>query len=117
LKSAALQAKLWYLQRMSAMVLALCVFVHLGTMIYAVRGGLTAAEILSRTQGNIAWLIFYFIFLLATAIHVPIGIKNIAEEWMPMHGNRLGVAAIALAVLLLLAGGAAIIGLVFPPRP
>ena len=44
---AILQARLWYAQRVSAIVLAVCVVVHLATMIYAVRGGLTAAEILS----------------------------------------------------------------------
>ena len=46
------QARRWYWQRISAMVLALCVLVHLGVMIYAVRGGLSAAEILGRTRGN-----------------------------------------------------------------
>ena len=39
---------LWMLQRASAVVLALCVFVHLATIIYAVQGGLSAAEILGR---------------------------------------------------------------------
>ena len=50
-------------QRMSAMVLALCVVVHLGGMIYAVRGGLTAAEILGRTRGNWAFGAFYAVFV------------------------------------------------------
>ena len=44
---------LWGAQRISAMVLALCVIVHLLTMIYAVRSGLSAAEILGRTQGSV----------------------------------------------------------------
>ena len=34
------QALLWLAQRASAAVLALCIVVHLATMIYAVRGGL-----------------------------------------------------------------------------
>ena len=46
---------LWGAQRISAMVLAVCVLVHLATMIYAVRSGLSGAEILGRTQGNVAW--------------------------------------------------------------
>ena len=46
------QAKRWYWQRISAMVLALCVLVHLAIMIYAVRGGLSAQEILARTRGE-----------------------------------------------------------------
>jgi fumarate reductase subunit C len=50
--SAATQARLWYVQRLSAMVMALCVLVHLAGIIYAVRSGLTAAEILGRTHNN-----------------------------------------------------------------
>jgi fumarate reductase subunit C len=49
---------LWLLQRASAMVLAVCVVVHLCTIIYAVQGGLTAAEILGRTRGSVCWLAF-----------------------------------------------------------
>ena len=48
LRSSVLQARRWYWQRLSAMVLALCVVVHLALMIVAVRGGLSAGEILSR---------------------------------------------------------------------
>ncbi|MBC7710250.1 MAG: succinate dehydrogenase, partial [Rhizobacter sp.] len=33
------------------MLLALCVLVHLVTILYAMRGGLSAAEILARTRG------------------------------------------------------------------
>ena len=43
------------LQRLSAMVLAPLVVVHLGTMIYAIQDGLSAAEILSRTKGSYFW--------------------------------------------------------------
>jgi fumarate reductase subunit C len=53
------QALLWYAQRISAMVLAVCVIVHLVTIVYAVRGGLTGAEILGRTRGNWAFGGFY----------------------------------------------------------
>ncbi|MEN9630069.1 MAG: hypothetical protein RJA10_3297, partial [Pseudomonadota bacterium] len=40
LQQAVAQARRWYWQRISAMVLALCVAGHLGLMIWAVRGGL-----------------------------------------------------------------------------
>lgn len=77
----AAQVKRWYWQRISAMVLALCVAMHLVLMILAVRGGLTAAEILSRTQGSLAFAAFYALFVLACAVHVPIGLATIAREW------------------------------------
>jgi hypothetical protein len=54
-------------------LLAVAVVVHLATIVYAMRGGLTAGEILARTQGNVAFLVFYVVFLLAVAIHAPIG--------------------------------------------
>ena len=105
-------AKLWYWQRISAMVLAICVFVHLGTMIYAVRGGLTAAEILSRTKGNWLWGAFYLVFVIAAAVHVPLGLRAIINEWFGWRG-RLPLQVIALiGVCYAMLGVAAIWGLV-----
>ena len=79
------EAKRWYWQRISAMVLALCVVVHVAGMIYAVRGGLSAAEILGRTRGNLAFAAFYTTFVLACVVHVPIGLAKIFEEWLSMN--------------------------------
>ena len=76
------QTFLWVAQRASAAVLGVCVLVHLVTMVYAVRGGLTAAEILGRTQGSVAWLAFYSLFVLAIAVHVPIGLRAVLGEWL-----------------------------------
>ena len=76
------QTLLWMAQRASAAVLALCVAVHLATMIYAVRGGLSAVEILARTQGSIAWFGFYALFVLAIVVHVPIGLRAVLGEWL-----------------------------------
>ena len=45
-------AVLFAAQRVTAFVLAAAVTVHLGTILYATRGGLTAADILARTSGN-----------------------------------------------------------------
>lgn len=81
IQDAIAQARRWYWQRISAMVLTVCVAVHLAGMVWAVRGGLTAAEILSRTQGNALFAVFYAVFVLAAAVHVPIGLSTIAREW------------------------------------
>lgn len=98
------QALLWIGQRASAAVLALCVAVHLGTIIYAVRGGLTAAEILDRTRGNAGWLAFYTVFVLAVAVHAPIGLRAVLTEWLAWRdGSRDWVLA-AFAVLLAFMG-------------
>jgi len=91
---------LWVAQRASAALLALCVLVHLATMIYAVRGGLTAAEILSRTQGNHAWLVFYSVFALAVAVHAPIGLRAVLAEWLGWRARSRDFALVAFSVVL-----------------
>ncbi|HEY2630076.1 MAG TPA: hypothetical protein VGI57_13180 [Usitatibacter sp.] len=90
-------ARLWLAQRATAAVLAFCVFVHLATIIYAVQGGLTAAEILSRTHGNLAWGTFYSVFVLAAAVHGAIGLRTVAAEWLSFRGVAANVTVGAIA--------------------
>jgi fumarate reductase subunit C len=98
------EALLWVAQRASAAVLALCVAVHLATMIVAVRGGLSAAEILGRTRGNGAWMAFYAVFVLAVSIHAPIGVRAIAIETLGRGGRDIDLGVATFALLLLGAG-------------
>ena len=104
-----LQAKLWYAQRISAMVLGLCVAIHLGMIFYAIRGGLTAQEILGRTQGNMLFAIFYEIFVIACFVHAPIGMANILQETFPKSGLARPIAWL-LALLILILGTTSVIG-------
>ncbi len=77
--------RLYLLQRISAMVMVPPVFVHLGTMIYAIQGGLSADEILSRTQGSLFWMLFYGTFVAAAAVHAALGLRTIAREWLNLQ--------------------------------
>jgi fumarate reductase subunit C len=97
-------AILFLAQRASAAVLALAVAAHLATILYAVRGGLTAADILGRTRGNVAFLIFYGLFVIAVAIHAPIGLRNIFREWTRWRGPTLDGALALFSILLLTLG-------------
>ncbi|WP_322029362.1 succinate dehydrogenase [Paraburkholderia sp. J76] len=106
------QARLWYWQRMSASVLALCVFVHLGVIIYAVHGGLSASAILGRTHGNLLFGAFYTVFAMACAIHVPIGLLRIAEEWLHWRGKPVQLGCFAFSAGLVLMGLRAVYGVV-----
>ncbi len=106
----ATEAKLWYAQRISAMVLALCVLVHLFTILYALRGGLSAAEILARTRGNTAFALFYVVFVLSVVVHAPLGLARIAEEWLQWRGRSLQVTVALLAALLAIIGLRAVWG-------
>jgi fumarate reductase subunit C len=98
------ETRLWFAQRVSAAVLAVCVIVHLITIIYATRGGLSGAEILARTRGNTAWLAFYVVFVLAVAVHVPIGLRAITTEWLGWRGARRDLLLSAFAVVLVVMG-------------
>jgi fumarate reductase subunit C len=91
---------LWMAQRASAAVLALCVGVHLVTIIYAVRGGLTAVEIFARTKGSAGWFGFYAVFVLAVSVHAPIGLRPVLTEWLGWRGRSRDVFAALFGVLL-----------------
>lgn len=106
------QAKAWYWQRISAMVLTIFVVVHLAIMIIAIRDGLTAAEILSRTQGSIFFGIFYALFVLACAVHVPIGVAKILEEWLSLSAASASLISKLLAAVIVTMGLTAVWGVV-----
>ena len=94
------------------MVLAVCVLVHLAGIVYAVRGGLSADEILGRTRGNWGFAIFYCAFVLAAAVHVPTGLANIAEEWVALDRRIALWLSRAFAVVLLVMGLRAVVAVV-----
>jgi fumarate reductase subunit C len=98
------QVLLWTAQRASAAVLAVCVVVHLVTIIYAVRNGLSAAEVLGRTRGSTAWAGFYSIFVAAVAVHAPIGLRSVLAETFNWRGRGLDVLVIAMGAALALWG-------------
>jgi fumarate reductase subunit C len=81
-------------------VLAVCVTVHLVTIVYAVRGGLTAAEIFARTRGSVGWLAFYTVFVLAVAVHAPIGLRPVLTEWLGWRGRSRDAFVCAFAAVL-----------------
>jgi fumarate reductase subunit C len=105
----------WVAQRATSVVLALCVAVHLGTMIYAVRNGLTAAEILGRTRGSLAWGAFYSTFVIAAAIHAAIGLRTVAAEWLGWRGQSAELAMTAAGFALTILGLRAVAAVVGVP--
>ncbi len=104
------QSFLWVAQRTSAAVLGVCVLVHLATMVYAVRGGLSAAEILGRTQGSVAWLAFYSLFVLAIVVHVPIGLRAVLGEWLKWRGSSRDWVLVLFSSILGFMGMRAVVG-------
>lgn len=108
-----LTVRLYMLQRITALLMAPLVFGHLAVMIYAIQGGLSAAEILSRTQGSVAWFLFYGLFVVAAAIHAAIGVRVIAHEWAAVHGRRLDAIMWGVGVGLVWLGARAVWAVTF----
>ena len=100
MKDARHETMLWAAQRVTAAILAFCVLVHLVTIIYAVRGGLSASAILARTHGSFPWAAFYTTFVIATAVHASIGLRAILAEWLSFKGRAAGVAVVVIGLAL-----------------
>ena len=90
-------------------MLAFCVAVHLATMILAVRGGLSAADLLGRTRGSLGWAAFYGVFVVAVAIHAPIGLRTVVGEWLDWRGRAADGVCALIGVALLVLGARAIV--------
>lgn len=110
MSTARTETTLWLAQRATAILLALLVTVHLATMIYAVRGGLSAGEILARTRGSVGWGVFYGLFVVAAAIHAPIGLRAILNEWASWRGRSADLFVLAFGLVLLVLGLRAVWG-------
>ena len=103
-----LDIRLYMLQRITALIMAPLTFGHIAVMIYAVQGGLTTGEILSRTQGSVLWFLFYGIFVVAVSVHASIGLRVITSEILQLRGFALNAFTWGLCSLFLFMGGRAV---------
>ncbi|HZN31154.1 MAG TPA: succinate dehydrogenase [Xanthobacteraceae bacterium] len=99
-----MNVRLYLWQRLTAALMVPLVAVHLALIFYAMRKGLTAADILSRTRGSVAWAAFYGVFVVAAAVHAPIGLRTVLAEWSPLGARARDLAAVAFGLLLLVLG-------------
>ncbi len=67
-----------------------------------------------RTQGSAGWALFYGLFVVAAAVHAPIGLRNVIREATPWDGRGLDVAMALLFVVLLALGARAVVAVVAP---
>jgi fumarate reductase subunit C len=102
------ETALWLAQRASAAVLALCVVVHLATIFYAVRQGLSAEAILGRVRGAPGWAAFYGVFVAAAAVHAGVGLRAVLAEWVGWRGRGADRALALLSFALAAWGGRAV---------
>ena len=108
-----LDLRLYMLQRLTALIMVPLVLGHLAVMIFAIQGGLSAAEILSRTKGSLFWAGYYGAFVVAVSIHGATGVRVILHEWGGLKGATLASATWCIAILLLVLGLDAVYGVTF----
>jgi fumarate reductase subunit C len=106
--------RLYLWQRLSAALMLPLVLAHLGVVFYATQKGLSAADILARTRGSVVWGVFYGLFVVAAAVHAPIGLRTVLCEWTPLRSRTCALAAIAFGLLLLALGLRAVGAVVLP---
>jgi fumarate reductase subunit C len=99
-----MNVRLYIWQRATAALMAPLVLGHIAVIFYATRQGLTAADILARTQGSILWGSYYGIFVAAVSIHAAIGVRNILSEWSPSLDRSAGLFALVFGAALALLG-------------
>jgi len=107
-----MNVRLYVWQRATAALMLPLVLVHIAVIFYATQRGFSAAEILSRTRGSIAWACFYGLFVAAAAIHAAIGVRNVLSEWSPLKDRSAGLFAILFGLALLGFGARAVTAVV-----
>lgn len=104
--------RLYLLQRLTAALMVPLIVGHLVVMFYATRKGLTAADILGRTRGSVAWGLFYGLFVLAASLHGAIGLRTVAAEWLSLKGRALNLVLWGAGLTLALLGVRAVAAVV-----
>jgi fumarate reductase subunit C len=109
-----MNVRLYILQRATAAIMAPLVLAHIVVIFYASSRGLSAAEILERTRGSVAWGSFYSLFVLAAATHGAIGVRAVASEWAGLRGRGLDALMWGFGGLLAALGLRAVAAVVLP---
>jgi len=109
-----MNVRLYLWQRMSAAVMAPLLLIHLALIFYAGTKGLSAADILARTRGSVAWALFYGTFVAAASVHAAIGVRNVLGEWTRLDVRKRDIAAVLFGLLLAGLGLRAVAAVVMP---
>ena len=109
-----MNVRLYLWQRLTAALMVPLLVVHLAVIYYAGTQGLTAADILARTRGSIAWALFYGAFVVAASAHAAVGVRNVLAEWTGLGDRGADAAGALFGVLLAVLGARAIVAVVQP---
>jgi fumarate reductase subunit C len=106
--------RLYVWQRLTAMLMVPLIAVHLIVIVYATNRGLSAAEILGRTRGSIAWGLYYSLFVFAASIHGAIGVRGVAREWLGWREKACDRLMWVFGAVLLVLGLRAVFAVAMP---
>jgi fumarate reductase subunit C len=106
--------RLYLLQRGTAALMLPLVIGHIAIIFYATRKGLSAAEVLGRTRGSIAWGLYYGLFVVAAAVHAAIGVRTVAMEWARLKPATADIVMWSFGGLLMLLGLRAVLAVTLP---
>lgn len=109
-----MNVRLYLWQRLTAALMVPLLLVHIAVIFYASRKGLSAADILARTRGSVAWALFYGAFVSAVSVHASIGLRTVLTEWTPLRGGARDFFVIAFGLLLAVLGFRAVVAVVLP---
>ena len=109
-----MNVRLYVWQRATAALMLPLILVHLAVIFNATRQGLTAADILARTRGSVAWGLFYSAFVIAAAVHASIGLRNILSEWLTLSRRAVELLALVFGGMLFGLGMRAVFAVVMP---
>jgi len=109
-----MNVRLYLVQRATAAIMAPLVLAHLAVIYYATGHSLSAADILGRTRGSMAWGLAYSLFVLVVSAHAAIGVRVVVAEWTPLRGSRLDVLMWTIGIALLALGLRAVAAVVLP---
>jgi fumarate reductase subunit C len=106
------EIRLYILQRTTALMMVPFILAHLFIIFYATSNGLSAAEILGRTQGSFGWGLFYGLFVVLAAVHGAIGLRTVLREWGRWSKAVCNTLSTAFAILLMVLGARAVVAVV-----
>ena len=104
--------RLYLLQRLTAALMVPLIALHIWLIYYATAGGLTAADILSRTRGSTGWGAYYATFVVLASVHAAIGVRNVLADWSRLDEPGLDCVAWLFAVVLMSTGFRAVAAVV-----
>jgi len=92
-KPSFLTAYSWFLQRITGVLLAIFLFIHIDTIHFTKEFFIDFNRVTQRLSSSGWWVVFYIIFIPVVLFHSLNGVWGIVEDYRPMPGLGKGIKA------------------------